>query len=94
MKNTLELILGTMKANTSRVLVAASMLLYPGCEAALTTDQEKCCDCLTENRCTSSSEYECAEIFETGSKGISANTECVKKNGCYEPCAAAGAYFK
>ncbi len=60
------------------------------------TDEEKCCRCLTLNKCTDSSEERCLDIFYVvnNKDSISVDIECIGRNDCYFSCAAGGAYFE
>lgn len=60
------------------------------------TEEEKCCGCLIENRCTEVSQERCLDIFYVfqGKDSIKIEDKCVGENSCYLPCAKRGAYFE
>ncbi|MEK6938010.1 MAG: hypothetical protein AABX04_03110 [Nanoarchaeota archaeon] len=59
-------------------------------------EEEKCCDCLVGNRCTTASKNRCLDTFYVFQDvdSIPVDSQCVGKNNCYLLCAAEGAYFE
>ena len=61
-------------------------------QCGMESDEEECCECLVAGNCTATSRSDCGNVlFEGGSFSI--DIDCVRQNGCYSPCALAGAYF-
>lgn len=91
-KNLEEKVSLRVKKKSSLIIgaVAAGVLFSAGCGP---TPEEECCDCLVEKGCTDVSKGTCEDKLHGGGS-FKVYTDCVKKNGCYAPCAEAGAYFK
>ncbi len=86
----------TRTKSTAKVVLSALLLgaalNYASCKESTPPEQE-CCNCIVGNGCTTASKNQCMNLFYGGDP-ITVYNECVRVNGCYMPCAEAGAYFR
>ncbi len=78
----------------AKIIVSSLLgLSLLGCEDQ--TNEQECCQCLDDNKCTIYTEERCLDVFQIlyGEDKISVNGDCVRENRCYLPCSLAGSYF-